>query len=175
MTMLTSHDLKKSLNPKSRRSWFGRRGPILSMNSLHERSKSTTRSTIWTITKRKGSLETPLEEIHELVTINRMTDDQPNRAVKGTKIPTVHDLWSWTPLSNNGEDRYPIKRKNDNDVKNSVSDVGSQDTCWEIANRAMEGHQNSDATRPTATGVYRLMLPKKEGHTIPLERWKQPS
>ena len=58
-----------------------------------------------------------------------MTDDQPNCVAKGTKIPTAHDQWSWTPRSNSGKDCSPNKRKNDDDVKNSASDVEDQDTC----------------------------------------------
>ena len=73
-------------------------------------------------------MEIPLEEIHKLATIDQTTDDQPNRVAKGTKIPTAHDLWSWTPLSSSGGDRYLIRKKNDDDVNNSVSDVGNQDT-----------------------------------------------
>ena len=75
-------------------------------------------------------MEIPLEETHELVIIDQTTDDQPNRVAKGTKIPTAHDLWSWTPLSNNSDEgRYQTRKKNDDDVNNSVSDVESQDTC----------------------------------------------
>ena len=58
-----------------------------------------------------------------------MTDDQPSRVAKGMKIPTAHDQWSWTPRSNSGEDHSPNKRKNDDDMKNSASDVEDQDTC----------------------------------------------
>ena len=58
-----------------------------------------------------------------------MIDDQPNCVTKGMKIPTAHDLWSWTPpSSNSGEDCYLIKKKNNNNKNNSVSDVEDQDT-----------------------------------------------
>ena len=73
---------------------------------------------------------TPLGETHERATIDRMINDQLNHEAKGMKIPTAHNLWSWMPLSNNSdEDRYQTRKKNDDDVNNSVSDVESQDTC----------------------------------------------
>ena len=58
-----------------------------------------------------------------------MTSGQPNHTAKGMKIPTAHNLWSWMPLSNNSdEDCYQTRKKNDDDVNNSVSDVEDQDT-----------------------------------------------
>ena len=62
-----------------------------------------------------------LEKTHKLVTINQTTDDQPNYIAKGIKIPTVHNQWSWTPLSNSSSKDYSLnKRKNNNDEKNST-------------------------------------------------------
>ena len=78
---------------------------------------------IWTTARRKDSLEIPLEEIHKLVIIDWMTDNQPSCVAKGMKIPMAHNQWSWTPCNNSSEDCSLNKRKNDNDVKNSASDV----------------------------------------------------
>ena len=58
-----------------------------------------------------------------------MTDNQPSCIAKGTKIPTAYDQWSWTPHNNSGEDHSLNKRKNDDNVKNSASDVEDQDIC----------------------------------------------
>ena len=95
---------------------------------------------IWTTARRKDSSEIPSEEIHELVIIDQMTDDQPSRVAKGMKIPMAHNQWSWTPCSNSSKDRSLNKRKNNNNMKNSASDVEDQDTCWRIAGRGMKGH-----------------------------------
>ena len=174
--MLTLHNLKKSSSPRSRKNWFGRRDPILSMNSSHKQSRSTIHSMIWTIAKRKGSWETPLEGTHKLAITNQMIDNQPNHITKGTKIPTAHNLWSWMPpSSNSSKNHYLIKKKNNNNKNNSVSDVEDQDTYWRIANRGMEGHNNSSETCLTAMGMCRSTLPKIEEHMIPPEQWRQPS
>ena len=173
--MPTLHDLKKSLNLRSKRNWFGKRDLILLMNLLHEWLRLIICFMIWTTARRKDSLEIPLEEIHELVIIDWMTDNQPSCIAKGIKIPTVYDQWSWTPHNNSGEDHSLNKRKNDDNVKNSASDVEDQDICWRIAGRGMKGHQDNSKTQLMAIGVCNLMLPRIEEYMISSEQWNQPS
>ena len=79
--------------------------------------------------------------------------------------------WNWTPLNNlNEENRYLLKRKSNNEMRNSISHVKSQDTYQRIVDRGTIGHQNDSKTQLMIMDVCRSVLPRIEEHMTPPEQ-----